>query len=182
VRRIALAAVLALLLGACNFPLPWDRAGNDVGVGVGGTGNVGVPDPVGQPQMVEPQGPTANPHPVTFEVAAVDGATITVAWWSGVAPCSVLDEVVLAEDDEAVTITVIEGADRAQPDAVCIDIAVQKATVVVLAADLGERTVIDGSTGAPATLTATPEGDAPADQPDGGVETVPASPDDIGGY
>jgi hypothetical protein len=67
-----------------------------------------------------------------------------------VAPCYVLDSVVVARDDaaKAIELTVIEGSNAG--DQVCIDIAELKATVV----DLGDL--------AAGTWTISAEGDAKA--------------------
>lgn len=77
-------------------------------------------------------------HPVSVQRlrVTVDGRHVLaeLRWWSGVAPCSVLDSVAVDRSDDAKTIvlTAIEGA-GAQGVA-CIDIAQLTATIV----DLGD--------------------------------------------
>ncbi len=107
-----------------------------------GTG-IGLPigptpiDPgAGQPTIVMPKPGRLNRHPVApirLE-AAVDGRhlLVKVSWYGGVAPCSVLDSVGIAERGTTISLTVFEGADAA--DAICPEIAMLKATIV----DLGD--------------------------------------------
>jgi hypothetical protein len=65
---------------------------------------------------------------------SVDGrhVLVKVSWWSGVAPCSVLDSVRVERSGSEISITPLEGV--GDPDAMCIEIAQLKATIV----DLGE--------------------------------------------
>jgi hypothetical protein len=114
------------------------------GAGSGGTG-VGVappanPTPVNpaadQPALVTPVPGRLNPHPVvpTALQASVDGhhVLVKVSWYGGVEPCSVLDSVVVKIDGTDIAVTPVEGA--SDLDAMCIEIAVLKATIV----DLGD--------------------------------------------
>lgn len=129
------------------------------GGGVVGGGGVVDPGPgvdpiLGQATFVVPTAGLINQHPVNVQLvrAAADdqGASVELRWWSGVAPCNVLDSVQVDKDETAHTIrlTVIEGS--APGDMACIDIAQLKATVV----DLGKL--------AAGTWTISAEGDAPA--------------------
>jgi hypothetical protein len=90
----------------------------------------------GQPVLVRPSPGRLNPHPVlpTALQASVDGrhVLVKVTWYGGVAPCSVLDSVTVKIDGSDIAITPVEGA--SDLDAMCIEIAVLKATIV----DLGE--------------------------------------------
>lgn len=119
----------------------------DPGTGGGTSGDpgtgVGVPvDPVpvdpgaGQPALQIPKPGRLNPHPVSPQSmqASVDGRhlLVKVTWYSGVPPCAVLDSVAVQRTGNTIALTVIEGADQA--DAICIEIAMLKATIV----DLGE--------------------------------------------
>lgn len=104
------------------------------GTGVGGGGQV---DPgVGQPRIVTPLPGRLNPRPVAPITirASVDGrhVLVKVTWYGGIEPCSVLDSVVVKRDGSEIAVTPIEGA--SDQTAICIDIAVLKATIV----DLGE--------------------------------------------
>lgn len=117
--------------------------GGDGSAGNPGTG-VGVlpvdPNPVdpnaGQPKLVQAVPGRANPHPVApikLE-ASVDGrhVLVKVTWYGGVDPCSVLDSVKVDWRGMNISVTPIEGS--SDPNAMCIEIAVLKATIV----DLGD--------------------------------------------
>ncbi len=103
------------------------------------------PDEAG-PERVEPRPGMANVRPRSFEEAEpLDERTLAVRFWSGVEPCYVLDRVEVEESDETVTITLYEGSDPAEPDAVCIEIALWKEVLVELDAPLDGREVVDGA-------------------------------------
>ena len=57
---------------------------------------------------------------------------VKATWWSGIEPCNVLDSVKVERSGSDIEITLIEGT--GDPNAICIEIAEQKATIV----DLGE--------------------------------------------
>jgi hypothetical protein len=173
-----LALTLALASAGCaGCELPSVGANDPGGVGVappnpggGGGGNVGggnvggggvVPDPApgggdpnGQrPSIEDPVPGQLNPVPVgvwTIE-PSVDGRHVTVllSWWSGPAPCSVLDSVEVVREGTTITMTPREGADRAAGDGqlACPAIAMLRGTIV----DLGEL--------APGTWTLAAHGD-----------------------
>ena len=122
---------------------------------VSGIGNPVNPDPVdpgtGQAAVVVAKPGQLNPRPLPAAVleASVDGRRVLVkaTWWSGVEPCYVLDSVKVDRSGFDIAITLIEGT--SDPNAACIEIAMQKATIV----DLGELE--------PGTYTITsPGGDA----------------------
>jgi hypothetical protein len=132
-----------------SAPPPTDPGGS---TGGGAPGNPGQTDPTapiggnvnptpvdpgfGQPKLVIPRPGQLNPRPVgaTSLEPAVNGrrVLVKVTWWSGVEPCNVLDSVNVERSGTAITIQLIEGSGDAQ--AICIEIAEQKATIV----DLGE--------------------------------------------
>ncbi len=89
-----------------------------------------------KPSIVEPRPGRLNPHDVGISMleARVEGRHVWIraSWWSGVAPCSVLDSATAEASGQAFTVRVREGADVL--DSACIDIAQYKATVI----DLGE--------------------------------------------
>jgi hypothetical protein len=96
----------------------------------GGPGNAG-------PALVSPVPGQLDPHPVDVTElhgqANDDGSyAVEARWWSGIAPCNVLDSVRVDRDDTARTlkITVLEG--HGPQEIACIDIAQEKATIVVL--------------------------------------------------
>lgn len=84
-------------------------------------------------------------RPFDSATAQGDGSTIRVVWWSGVEPCTVLDRVEVRESPETVTVTLYEGHDPDAGRVACIELAVQKATVVRLQRPLGARRIVDGA-------------------------------------
>lgn len=161
-RPLPIAALAAILtLGGCSSaaapsaPPSASPPAQDLpasvapGGGDGTTGNPGTgiinPDPavpgpvdpgVAQPKLVVAKAGQLNPHPVTATnlQASVDGrrVLVKVSWYSGVEPCNVLDSVKVERDGTNIAITPIEG--MGDPNAVCMELAVLKATIV----DLGE--------------------------------------------
>lgn len=109
----------------------------DPGTGVGvGVNPVPVDPGAGQAPIVMPKPGQLNPHPVAVTTLepAVDGrhVIVRVTWWSGVEPCHVLDSIKVERVGNDISLTVFEGT--GDPNAACIEIAQQKATIV----DLGE--------------------------------------------
>lgn len=103
-----------------------EAPGGDGGGTIGGPGgNIVVPQP-GQLEV----------HPVAADAltAQVDGRNVTIGitWTSGVAPCNVLDHIIVEEGEGSYTITLFEG--HGPGEQVCIMIAEQHRTSV----DLGE--------------------------------------------
>lgn len=95
-----------------------------------------LPDQPGSAQLVLPRPGRIDPHPVgaaSIE-AALDGrhGWVRLTWWSGVEPCNALDSVAVDRSGSTINLTIREGADKL--GVACIEIAVQKATIV----DLGE--------------------------------------------
>ena len=103
--------------------------------------------PLPRPQVVEPEPGMADVRPIRFEHAAVgdDDRTVSIDFWSGVAPCSVLDHVDVSYGDAAVTITLYEGHDPAAGQVACPAIAMQKRVVVTLDQPLDGRKIVDGA-------------------------------------
>lgn len=161
-RRWSLLSILVLAasLSGCAWEFPGVGA-DDPGGGVapanpggGGGGNVGggvvVPDPAPGGGGVDP-GDDMRPaiedpvpgqlNPVQIGVwkmePSIDGRHVQVllSWWSGPAPCSVLDSVEVVRDGTTITMTPMEGSDRAAREEVaCPAIAMLRGTIV----DLGE--------------------------------------------
>ncbi len=99
------------------------------------------------PSPAVPVGHTLDPRKVPWSSATPGegGRSLDVVWWSGVEPCHVLDRVEVDERTDKVIVTLYEGQDRRSPDAVCIEIAIQKTTKVELRSPLGDRQVVDGA-------------------------------------
>jgi hypothetical protein len=93
-----------------------------------------------------PRDVDSTPPPlVTPRPGMAGGRALLVNWWSGVEPCQVLDRVEVQERPPEVVVTLYEGHDPAQPDVECIDIAMEKTTLVKLDTSLGARKIVDGS-------------------------------------
>lgn len=101
----------------------------------------GMPDS----ERVEPQPGQQNVLSIPIErfEASVDGrtATITVHWSSGVAPCSVLDQVLVNVSDDTVDVTIREGT--SDPNAACVLILQAKHTVISVDLEPGAYTIRD---------------------------------------
>ena len=91
---------------------------------------------MGQPTLVVAKPGQLDPRPLPASKleATVDGRRVLVkaSWTSGVEPCNVLDSVVVDRSGTDIAITIVEGT--SDPNAMCIEIAMFKATIV----DLGE--------------------------------------------
>jgi len=123
-----------------------DGGGANGGVGGGviepdpGTGPGGVDPGTGmQPSIETPVPGQLQPGPASVWAMkpTIDGRHVTVLleWWSGPAPCSVLDSVVVAIADRTITMTPMEGADPSTGGRVaCPAIAMLRGTIV----DLGD--------------------------------------------
>jgi hypothetical protein len=153
---VVIATACSSAAGPASFlPTPSSAApssGSDGATGGGSSGAPGQTDPdtsvgspigqqpldpgVGQPKLVIPRPGQLNPRPVGAArlEPAVDGhhVLIRVMWWSGVEPCHILDSVKVERSGTDIAIQLVEGTGDAQ--AICIEIAEQKATIV----DLGE--------------------------------------------
>jgi hypothetical protein len=117
-----------------------DGAGTPGDPGTGAGVLPADPTPV-DPGAQEPTLVIAKPgqldvHPVGAQrlQASVDGrhVLVKITWTSGVEPCNVLDSVRVDRSDRHISITIVEGS--SSRDAMCIEIAMIKATIV----DLGD--------------------------------------------
>jgi hypothetical protein len=108
-------------------------------------GDPSAPTPV--PMPLEPTPGMAGVHAIVWDSASVgdDGATVTVNFSMGVAPCSVLDHVDVAYATDTVTITLFEGHDPNAGNVGCIDIAMLASTTVTLDQPLAGRKIVDGA-------------------------------------
>ncbi|MFI6742180.1 hypothetical protein ACIBI9_55535 [Nonomuraea sp. NPDC050451] len=102
--------------------------------------------PKKSPEPVKPTGNAINVHKVRWTKAkAVSKRKVQLTWWSGVAPCTVLDHVKVKETAKYVTITLYEGTAPKARNVSCIMIAIEKTTTVTLKKPIGKRKVVDGS-------------------------------------
>lgn len=115
-----------------------DDAGQEPGVGIIDS------------ELVEAQPGQQNVVPIPIEVfeASVDGRTVTllIRWSSGVAPCSVLDQVLVDVGDESIDVTIREGT--SDPNAMCVLMLQAKHTIVRFEVEPGPYTIRDTEGGA----------------------------------
>ncbi|MEU5859679.1 MULTISPECIES: hypothetical protein [unclassified Nonomuraea] len=103
--------------------------------------------PTKGPEPVKPVGDAINVHKVRWTKATPvsRGKQVRLTWWSGVEPCTVLDEVKVKETAKKVTITLYEGTSPKAKSVSCIMLAVEKTTTVKLKHALGKRKLVDGA-------------------------------------
>lgn len=104
-------------------------------------------DPIGHAQDVVATPGMSNVNPTGWIKALVgtDDRTVTLRFWSGVAPCYVLDHVDVAYAPDGVSVTLFQGSDPSAKDVACIEIAVLKQTTITLDQPLAERPLVDGT-------------------------------------
>ncbi len=136
---VGITLTVSLVLGACSAggaatpsPTPIPPDASVTSPPDGGGIDPGLP----QPQFVSPKPGQLATHPVSVAglTPTVDGHHVTIRadWVSGVEPCNVLDRVEVAKDGTTITVGLFEGS--SDLNAVCIEIAAYKATLI----DLGE--------------------------------------------
>jgi hypothetical protein len=152
-RRRLLAVMLlpVLLVGACGDDGDDTATSDDPTTDAPDPGGTEPVDPGGDAGPVAPTPDLLDPRPTAIDSVAVvdggDGDKVEVSFYNGIRECYGLDRVEVVEADESVTIGVFTGS-LPPGDQVCIDIAELQFTVVSLDAPLGDRQVIDASTGA----------------------------------
>ncbi len=134
---------------------PEPPCGETVGSGSGPDASVGYTpcpnqeptDLVGHPQDVTPTPGMDDMGPVVWTKAVIgtDERTLTIRFWSGIEPCSVLDHVDVAYDPGAVTVTLFQGSAPSAQVVACAEIAVLKQTMITLAQPLAGRPIVDGA-------------------------------------
>lgn len=173
-RRTIPIVLLVLAASACGFSAESDElAGDEV------TGAPALPPPddsaaggaAGGSQLALP--PTRpvregvnDLRPRPFESARYDetDGSLHVIYMTGVEPCYVLGGIELEQDEDQITVTLLEGwlPDENGEQPMCIEIAEQVSTPVPLEAPLDGRSVIDGATGEPVPVEVVAAEDAPS--------------------
>jgi hypothetical protein len=136
--------LIVFLLGACGEP----------GGSVAGSPDDPItssPDPTasspsdGGPQRVEPRDGLVDIAPRPFEKGKVldDGTAVDVFFYSGIEECYGLDRVGVEYRRKSIVVTLFEG--RVPEAEVCIEIAVEKVTRVLLEEPVGHRHIVDGA-------------------------------------
>jgi hypothetical protein len=122
-------------------------SGPDGSVSYTPCGDDGSSYPTPVPTPLEPTPGMDNVHPRGWDASSVsgDGTSVTLTYYTGVAPCSMLDHVDVAYGTDTITITLFEGSDPSANDVACIDIAMLASTTVHLDQPLGDRQIVDGA-------------------------------------
>lgn len=160
-RRAAsfLTILTAVLLAACG-------AEDDGGVIAGGDPDRPVtspstvstdtagPPPAGGARVVQPTPGLDNVVPTAIDSAVIaDETTVEVRFYNGVEPCYGVDHATVEQSPTAVIVEVGIGSNPAAGDVACIEIAELQAVRLTLAEPLGDRAIVDGSTGQPVPAT-----------------------------
>lgn len=148
--------VLALVAGAVALSGGFGDDEVAVGPGAGGASGGGEPGSSGSEVpgssgtgSAAPGGPADGGQPMSRFVAAVpspDGMSLTATFWGGVEDCFRY-RVTARETEQTVELTLHEK--RRGGTAVCIELAQEWTRAVPLDQPLGDRTVVDGTNGAP---------------------------------
>jgi hypothetical protein len=149
VLRIAVLLVAALALAGCSGADTTSPTAEPTPIATDEV-PIGDPPPAGG-ELTLPQPGQLDPRDIPAELleAVVEGRAVTIGitYTSGVEPCYVLDSVVVAPGDHSFAITLREG--HGPGDVACIEIAVQKHTVVELGElEPGTYTITDATGGA----------------------------------
>lgn len=124
--------------------------GSSVGTDLPIASDPGVIDPEGR--LVSPVPGQLDVHPISAErlTASIDGrrVVITIAYTSGVEPCSILDSIMVQKGSGSFAITLREGHGPGDP--ICVMIAESKRTLVDLGElEAGDYRISDATGGAP---------------------------------
>lgn len=91
----------------------------------------------------------ADARPTSIDRVSFEGdrSKLRVVYWTGVEDCYGLDRVEQQWTKDALRLRVFTGRKQLPQNTACIDIAVSATTIVSLQQELGNRIVIDGSSG-----------------------------------
>ena len=152
---LAVAFAVGLLVAACGS--------EDNGGVIVGDPNAPVTAPAGSQDTVPPGGEAVlvEPRPGLdgVSITAIDSAvlvddtTLEVRFYNGVQPCNGVDHVTVDETPTGVTVEVRVGSNPDAGGVACIEIAELQGVRVTLDAPLGDRAVVDASTGQPVPLS-----------------------------
>jgi hypothetical protein len=142
-----LLAGCLVLATSCGAAPPAERAASSTPDKPPAVANPVTTTPTKGPEAVKPVGNAINVHKVRWTKAkpVSKNRKVQLTWWSGVAPCTVLDRVKVKETAKRVTITLYEGTSPKAKNVSCIMIAIEKTTTVKLKKALGKRKIVDGS-------------------------------------
>lgn len=167
-RRSLLVPLLAIALTACGFSTSSDEQSGeapDSGLPAADDGAAGGSH-MALPPMRTVNGDAQDASPRSFQEARYDETddSFHVIYETGVEPCYVLADVEVVEEDDRITVTLLEGhvPDENGDAPVCIEIAERVSTPVDLEEPFGDRTLIDGATGEEVPVSVIDAGDAPS--------------------
>ena len=129
---LALGTLVVASMASASPPSPAPAAASQP---TSAPGHKPARDPgAGEPQIVEPTPGMDNVGPTAFDTATIgaDDTTLTIAFWSGVEPCYVLDHVDVSYGADAVHRDAVPGIGPNAGDVACIDIALQKQVTITL--------------------------------------------------
>jgi hypothetical protein len=155
-RFLAIAAVVAL--AGCGAEDDGDVIAGDADTPVTSP-PTDAPDATGAPpaagaRLVEPTPGLDNVVPTAIDSAViVDETMIEVRFYNGVEPCYGVDHATVEPSATAVLVEVGVGSNPAAGGVACIEIAELQAVRLTLAEPLGERAIVDESTGQPVPAT-----------------------------
>lgn len=99
-----------------------------------------------EPVLVTPSpGSTDESFPLFLQEATVEGTTVRVSFSGGHPPCFVIESADAVERDDAVIVIVRAGAAPGTDQATCTTIVEMQQVELDLAAELGDRQLLDGS-------------------------------------
>lgn len=142
---ISIAAVCLAVAAFASTPETLDTPVSSRPMDPGSTDPGRVPEPT--PQVVEPRPGMVAVTPISLDTATIgdDDVTLTITFWAGVEPCSVLDHVDVREGAAVVTVTLYQGSDPSAGDVACPEIAMLKQVSVILDHPLADRGIVDGA-------------------------------------
>lgn len=105
-------------------------------------------------RVVNPTPGLLDPIPTAIDsITALENSKFEVRFYGGVEGCHGVDRIEVEEGDADVTITVYTGTPPEAAARACIEIAELQAVIAVVVSPLGERVIIDGSSGAEVPLS-----------------------------
>lgn len=167
-RRSLLVPLLAIALTACGGsttdPDQAAEAPTSPGLPAADDGAAGG-SYMALPPMRAVDESAQDASPRSFQEALYDETddSFHVIYETGVEPCYVLADVEVIEEDDQITVTLLEGhvPDENGEAPVCIEIAERVSTPVDLEQPFADRTLIDGATGEEVPVSVIKAGDAP---------------------
>ncbi|HSE70368.1 MAG TPA: hypothetical protein VLA97_06390 [Nocardioidaceae bacterium] len=153
---VSALAVLVLVAGVWWVAGPGSSGGDGSPAAGGGSSaqpgspGTGVPgSPPGNQEPIKPAPTVRSPFAVPVEsYFKYDERRLALNYTIGVPECyGEVEQPVVEETEETVTVTLTRTEPPRSKDRACIDIALMKSVDITLAAPLGDRQVLDGSTG-----------------------------------